>query len=102
MLDKIKNYFTDKKEYRNAEKTLTLAVMNQYRNFLITETTAKEAEKKAYESMTIFGDSFKVEDFQSILHSINKIANNPELTSQFYTHIGDIARKEKAAKKEVD
>lgn len=95
MFKKIKDYFTQNKEYKSAKKTITLAIMNQYYDFLVAETEAKEAEKKAYESMTVFGDNFKVEDFQSVMNSINKIAGSPELTSQFYSHIADIASEEK-------
>lgn len=94
MFKRIKDYITQNRDYKNAKKTITLATMNQYYDFLVAETEAKEAEKKAYESMTVFGDNFKVEDFQSVLHSINKIASSPELTSQFYSHIADIAHEE--------
>ncbi len=87
MFKKIKNYFTEKREYRNAKKTLTLAMMNKYYDFLVAETETKEAEKKAYESMAIFGDNFTVEDFQGILSSINKIASSPELQTSFYESI---------------
>lgn len=95
MFKKIRDYFTQKIEYRNAKKTLTLAAMNQYYDFLVAETEAKEAEKKAYESMSIFGDNFTVEDFQGILNSINKIATSPDLQTSFYENISKQAHKQK-------
>lgn len=91
----IRDYFTQKKEYRNAKKTLTLATMNQYYDFLVAETEAKEAEKKAYESMIVFSENFTVEDFQGILSSINKIAGSPDLQTSFYENISKQAHKEK-------
>lgn len=94
MFKKIREYFTNKKSYKNAKKSLTLLIMNQYSDFLTAETEAKKAEAEAYNAMAVFGDSFQVGDLQSALESINKIAENPELTNQFYSHIADIAQKE--------
>lgn len=95
MFKKIKIYFTEKREYKDAKKMLTLATMNKYYDFLVAETEAKEAEKKAYESMSIFGDNFTVEDFQGILSSINKIAASPDLQTSFYENISKQAHEQK-------
>ncbi len=97
MFKEIKNYWKEKKEYRNAKKTLTLAMMNTYYDFLVAETAAKDAEKKAYESMTVFGDNFTVNDFQGILSSINKIAGSPDLQTTFYETIAQQANEQKMA-----
>ncbi len=97
MFKELKNYWKEKKEYRNAKKTLTLAMMNTYYDFLVAETAAKDAEKKAYESMTVFGDNFTVNDFQGILRSINKIAGSPDLQTTFYETIAQQANEQKMA-----
>jgi len=94
MFKKIKEYFKTKKSYKNTKKSLTLLLMNQYSDFLTAQTEAKKAETEAYNAMAVFGDSFQVEDLKSALEGIQKIAENPELTSQFYSHIADIAQKE--------
>lgn len=94
MFKKIKEYFKTMRNYKNAKKSLTLLLMNQFHDFLIAETEAKKAETEAYNAMAVFGDSFQVEDLQSALEGIQKIAGSPELTSQFYSHIADIAQKE--------
>ena len=98
MFKKIKEYFKYKRSYKNAKKSLTLLIMNQYSDFLAAETEAKKAETEAYNAMAVFGDSFLVGDLQSALEGINKIAENPELTSQFYSHIADIAKEETVQK----
>ena len=94
MFKKIKEYFRNKRNYKNAKKSLTLLLMTQYSDFLMAQTETKKAETEAYNAMAVFGDSFQVEDLQSTLEGIQKIAGSPELTSQFYSHIADMAQKE--------
>lgn len=94
MFKKIKKHFKNKRNYKNAKKSLTLLLMNQYSDFLTAQTEAKKAETEAYNAMAVFGDSFQAEDLRSALEGIQKIAGSPELTSQFYSHIADMAQKE--------
>lgn len=97
MFKKIKEYFVNKREYKNAKKTVTLMLMNQYYDFLVAETEAKEAEKAAYESMNTFGDNFKVEDLQKLIGGIDKIANDPDLTTKYFQQVNENAHKERNA-----
>lgn len=77
MLKKIKDYFLNSKDYRTIKKTVTLMVINQYHDFLVSETEAKKAERKAYESMTTFGDNFSADDLQKLIIGVDKFTNNP-------------------------
>lgn len=77
MLKKIKDYFLNSKDYRTIKKTVTLMVINQYHDFLVSETEAKKAERKAYESMTTIGDNFSADDLQKLIIGVDKFTNNP-------------------------
>lgn len=46
MFTAIKKYLSDRKEYKDAKKAVTLTIMNTYFDYLVAETEAKEAEKK--------------------------------------------------------
>lgn len=102
MFTAIKKYLSDRKEYKDAKKAVTLTIMNTYFDYLVAETEAKEAEKKAYESMTVFGESFSVEDLRSLIESTDKIASNPELTTEYYKQVSRQAHEEKMAEMEKD
>lgn len=91
MFDKIKEWNNNRKT-KNAMKGL---IVNQFYDYLVAETEAKEAEKKAYESMNIFSESFKLEDLQKIFQDINKIATNPKLTTDYYTALAKNSHEEK-------
>lgn len=88
------------KEWNDARKTkiaMKGLIVNQFYDYLVAETEAKEAEKKAYESMNIFSDSFKPEDLQNVFGSIEKIASNPKLTTEYYKTIAENAHEQKMA-----
>lgn len=93
MFDKIKEW-NDNRKTKNAMNGL---IVNQFYDYLVAETEAKEAEKKAYESMNTFSESFKLEDLQKVFQDINKIATNPKLTSDYYTTLAKNAHEEKMA-----
>lgn len=97
IIENIKEYFATKR----AKKALTLLIMNQYSDLLIAEKETKEAEKEAYESMKVFGDAFSVEDFQNLLGSVNRIADNPELTNDYFKQVSAQAHAERTDKLEV-
>lgn len=92
---KIKEFFKNRKEYKEAKKTLTLMIMNQYSDLLKAEVDAKETELKAYESIELFSNSFKPEDLQNLIEGVNKIANNPKLTTEYYKMVHEDAQKAK-------
>lgn len=96
---KIKEYFKEKKQYRDSKRALTLLLINQYSDFLETETKTKEAELRAYESMEIFGSTFKTDDLQKMLDNVNIIANNPTLTTDYYKQVNKNAHIEKETEK---
>ena len=101
MFKKIKKYFTDRKEYTTSKKAVTIMVMNQYHDFLVSETEAKKAEKKAYESMTTFNTNFNVEDLQKLISGVDKIANSPNLQTSYYEQVSKQAHDEKVAEKKL-
>lgn len=84
--------------YEEAKKALILMCLNQYNDFLVAETKSKEAETKAYESMSVFGDTFKPEDLQKMISSINEIASSPKLQTDYYEKIHDDTQKDKNVK----
>lgn len=98
MIKKMKEYFTNKKEYNEAKKALTLMLLNQYSDFLVAETEAKVAEKDAYEKLGKFGEEIDMNELQNALVGINKIAKSPELTTDYYKAIHDEAQAEKKLK----
>ena len=95
MIKRMKEYFETRKQYEEAKKTLTLMLLNQYGDFLETETKEKEAELKAYEAMTVFSETFKPEDLHGMIASVNKIAGSPELQTSYYEKVHNDAQKEK-------
>lgn len=52
--------------------------------------------------MTVFGESFSVEDLRSLIESTDKIASNPELTTEYYKQVSRQAHEEKMAEMEKD
>lgn len=98
MFNKIKENLRVRKDYKEAKKAVTVMVLNQYSDFLSKEIEAKDAEIKAYESMSIFGEDFKPEDLQNALSGINKIANSPTLQTSYYEKIHDETQKKKTSK----
>lgn len=123
MFKKIKEYFETRKNYKNAKKLLVIRMANlladnydDYDNFkttitvlnskfydlVVAETEAKEAEKKAYESMITFGDNFKVEDLNRLVTGIDTIANNPNLTTEYYKDVTKRANKEKVNESKIE
>lgn len=101
MFKKMKKYLTDRKEYKIAKKEVPLMVMNQYYDFLVAETEAKNAEKKAYESMMTFNDNFNVEDLQKLISGVDKIANSPNLQTSYYEQVSKQAHDERIAKNKI-
>lgn len=93
MFKKIKEW-NDTRKTQNAMKGL---IVNQFYDYLVAETEAKEAEKKAYESINIFSESFKPEDLQNVFSSIEKIASTPELTTEYYKTVAQNAQEQKMA-----
>lgn len=93
MSNNIKNTEKDTSGYEEAKKALTLMLLNKYNDLLDKEIEAQTAEIKAYESMQIFSESFKPEDLQRMMASINIIANNPKLTADYYKAVHEDAKK---------
>lgn len=98
MIKKIKEYFVSRKQYKEAKKAVTLMIMNQYSDLLVAETEAHEAEKKAYEQFGDIGTGIDMDEFSKLAQNIDKIANDPELTTAYYKAVHDDAQKEKNLK----
>lgn len=101
MFKKMKNYFTEKKEYKDAKKALTILLLNKYADLLDAETRASEAEEKAYAAMDVFGDKFNPDDLQKLMDSVNKIASNPSLTTEYYKQVNKSANIDRQTDKVV-
>lgn len=115
MFKKIKEYFETRKAYKNAKRYLVIRMSNllandyddfkttitalnsKFYDLVVAETEAKETEKAAYESMNTFGENFKVEDLQKLIGGIDKIANNPDLTTKYFQQVNENAHKERNA-----
>lgn len=83
MLRKIKEYFTAKKEARK----LLLDTLKKLNNFATIISDISDS----ISSSGILDPEFLTEGMENI----KKIANDPELTTAYYSHIADIAHNEK-------
>lgn len=97
IIESIKEHFETKK----AKKALALLIMNQYSDLLVAEAEAKAAEKEAYESMKVFGDTFSANDLRGLLDNVSKIASDPKLTTDYYKQVSAQAHAERMAEMKV-
>ena len=79
--------FKEMLEYRNAKKTVTLLLLNSYFELVeaqkekeYLEIENAKIEKTVYEELTKFSKS----DMNGLFDNIAKIAENPQLTTEFY------------------
>ena len=102
ILNKIKNYFENKrqekieeKEFRKTFMAISLYVLNQNSDLLGLQAELAKRQMEATESINKLNESVSVDDMKNLIQSIDKISKNPDLTSTYYSHIADIAQSEK-------
>lgn len=93
--------FKEWNENRKLDKEMKRMMRNQFYDYLAAETEAKKAEKKAYDSMAVFGDTFTPNDLQEIRKDFHKIASNPELTEKYYAQVSKQTHEQKLAELKV-
>ncbi len=86
MFKGIKNYFTQKKEIR----TLTLDTIKKFNNVATTLSDLSDMV-----SSTV--GTFDIDEIKNFIDNMNKIANDPELTSAYYSQVSEQAHKERMA-----
>lgn len=97
MFKKIKEWYLSKKEYNEAKKALTLLLLNQYSDLMELQTQVALEQQEVIKSMSGFTGNFNPDDMKKFMGDISKVANNPELTSDYYKTISDNAHAEKMA-----
>lgn len=97
LVEKIKEWYTARKEYNEAKKALTLLLLNQYSDLIELQTQVALEQQEAIKSMSGFTGNFNPDDIKKFMGDISKVANNPELTSDYYKTISDNAHAEKMA-----
>lgn len=94
MFNKIKEW----NENRQIDKTMKRTMRKMFVDYLAAQIETSEAEKKAYESMTVFSDTFKPEDLQTVFSDIHTVVADPKLTSEYYENVVEKADKLKVVK----
>ena len=96
--------FSKTKEWnknRQLDKEMKRLMRNQFSDYLVAETEAKKAEKNAYESMTIFGDTFTPEKLKEVFSDIHTVVTEPKLNSEYYTSVLEKAHNQKTKESEI-
>ena len=97
MFNKMKEW----NENRKLDREMKRMMRNQFSDYLIAGTEAKKAEKDAYESMTIFSETFTPENLQEVFSDIHTVVSDPKLNSDYYTSVLDKAHKQKMTELEA-
>ncbi|MBO5054850.1 MAG: hypothetical protein J6C64_00640 [Lachnospiraceae bacterium] len=86
MIKRMKDYFAQKKEIRTLALD-TLKKLNHTASVLsgLSDMAAAAAE------------TFNTDDFSGLVENINKLANDPELTSAYYSQVSRQAHEERMA-----
>ena len=105
ILNKIKNYFENRKqekieekEFRKTFMAISLYVLNQHSDLLELQTELAKKQMEATESINKLNESVSADDMKNLMQGIEKISKSPDLTSTYYSHIADIAQAEKINK----
>lgn len=86
MINRIRNYFTQRKQIRE----LTLDTLTKINNIATTLSDLSNV-------VTTTVGSFDVDEIKGFIENMNKIANNPELTSAYYSQVSAQAHEERMA-----
>lgn len=97
MFKKIREYFTARKEYNKAKKALTLLLLNQYSDLMELQKQVTLEQQEVIKSMSGFTENFNLDEMKKFIGNISKVANNPELTSDYYKTVSENAHAEKMA-----
>lgn len=97
MLKKFKEWYAARKEYNQAKRALTLLLLNQYSDLMELQKQVTIEQQEVIKSMDVFTGSFKPEDMQKFMGDISKVANNPNLTTDYYKTVSENAHAEKMA-----
>ncbi len=97
MFKKIKEYFIARKEYNEAKRALTLLLLNQYSDLMELQKQVALEQQEVIKSMDVFTGNFKPEDMKKFMGDISKVANNPELTTDYFKSVNENAHAEKMA-----
>lgn len=97
MFEKMKEWLKDRKQYKEANKTLTLILLNEYNEFLEAGIKARNAAEEANKSMAAFSEVMNPEELKKLITGVNTIANSPQLQTDYFkqvnrnAHEGEIA-----------
>lgn len=97
MLKKFKEWYAARKEYNQAKRALTLLLLNQYSDLIELQKQVTLEQQEVIKSMSGFTGSFKPEDMQKFMGDISKVANNPNLTTDYFKSVNENAHAEKMA-----
>ncbi|GLC79198.1 hypothetical protein [Lacrimispora brassicae] len=87
MLNKIREYFVKKIEYKEAKKVLTLLLLNQFNELLKDQNILVEEQLKLTEQMKNLNDEFSAEDIRKLMADISRITADPKLTSEYFNQV---------------
>jgi len=97
MLKKFKEWYMARKEYNEAKKALTLLLLNQYSDLMELQKQVMLEQQEVIKSMSGFTGNFNPDGMKKFMDDISKVANNPELTSDYYKTVSENAHAEKMA-----
>ncbi|POO87863.1 hypothetical protein [Clostridium sp. 3-3] len=97
MLKKFKEWYTTRKEYNEAKKALTLLLLNQYSDLMELQKQVTLEQQEVIKSMSGFTGNFNPDDMKRFMGDISKVANNPELTTDYFKSVNENTHAEKMA-----
>jgi len=97
MLKKLKEWYMERKEYNEAKKALTLLLLNQYSDLMELQKQVALEQQEVIKSMSGFTGNFNPDDMKKFMGDISKVANNPELTTDYFKAVNENAHAEKIA-----
>lgn len=101
MLKKIKEWYAARKEYNQAKRALTLLLLNQYSDLMELQEQVTLEQQEVIKSMAGFTGNFNPDDMKKFMGDISKVANNPELTTDYIKAVSENAHAEKIAELKV-
>ena len=96
MFKKIKEYFM----YLKAKREISLLILNQYSDFLLSEIEKNESELEAINTVNSLNSSVSPDELKSFISTFNEFSDsmkNPKINEEFFNNIIKLVQQENKA-----
>ena len=96
MFKKIKEYFM----YLKAKREISLLILNQYSDFLLSEIEKNESELEAINTVYSLNSSVSPDELKSFISTFNEFSDsmkNPKINEEFFNNIIKLVQQENKA-----